>query len=244
MKIVFKFTAIIFLIGGIMTQFSQTSIAQSASELSLHQKHMIPVAAFTATGNIEALKPALSTALDAGVTINELKEILVQMYAYAGFPRSLNGINALLDVLAKRKAEGKEDKAGKEATALPADWDSKASGNKLRNELIGADLTHNPAAYAQFAPIIDDYLKAHLFGDIFARDVLTHQDRELATISALAAMSGTEAQLAAHYSLSLNAGLSREQLNDFIAVLKEAVDRGAAEKAQVILEKAVDKQTR
>jgi hypothetical protein len=25
--------------------------------------------------------------------VNEIKEILVQMYAYAGFPRSLNGIH-------------------------------------------------------------------------------------------------------------------------------------------------------
>jgi 4-carboxymuconolactone decarboxylase len=32
------------------------------------------------------------------LTVNEIKEILVQMYAYAGFPRSLNGINAFMAV--------------------------------------------------------------------------------------------------------------------------------------------------
>ena len=37
--------------------------------------------------------------LDNGMTVNEVKEVLVQMYAYCGFPRSLNGINTLIAVL-------------------------------------------------------------------------------------------------------------------------------------------------
>ena len=42
---------------------------------------------------------------------------------------------------------------------------------------------------------IDYMLKAHLFGDLFARDILTYPEREIATISALASMNGTESQL-------------------------------------------------
>jgi hypothetical protein len=37
-----------------------------------------------------------------------------------------------------------------------------------------------------FSPAIDTFLKEHLFADIFVRDVISHQDRELATIAALA----------------------------------------------------------
>lgn len=33
------------------------------------------------------------------ITINEIKEVLVQMYAYCGFPRSLNGINTFMTVV-------------------------------------------------------------------------------------------------------------------------------------------------
>jgi 4-carboxymuconolactone decarboxylase len=57
--------------------------------LSAIQKSIIPIAAFTANGDREKLKTALNEGLDAGLTVNEIKEILVQMYAYAGFPRSL-----------------------------------------------------------------------------------------------------------------------------------------------------------
>ena len=58
--------------------------------LNAKQQAIIPVAAFTANGDIDKLKPALNAGLDAGMTVNKIKEVLVQMYAYAGFPRSLN----------------------------------------------------------------------------------------------------------------------------------------------------------
>lgn len=47
---------------------------------------------------MEKLQPALNDGLDSGMTVNEIKEILVQMYAYAGFPRSLNGISTFMKV--------------------------------------------------------------------------------------------------------------------------------------------------
>lgn len=49
------------------------------------------------------------------MTVNEVKEVLVQMYAYCGFPRSLNGINTLIAVLDERKAAGIVDEIGRDA---------------------------------------------------------------------------------------------------------------------------------
>ena len=62
--------------------------------LSAQQQRIIPMAAFTANGDLDKLRPALHAGLEAGLTVHEIKEILVQMYAYVGFPRSLNGINS------------------------------------------------------------------------------------------------------------------------------------------------------
>jgi alkylhydroperoxidase/carboxymuconolactone decarboxylase family protein YurZ len=67
--------------------------------LNTHQQSMSAIAALTATGNLEQLKPAINIGLDAGLTINEIKEALVQLYAYCGFPRSLNAITTLMAVL-------------------------------------------------------------------------------------------------------------------------------------------------
>src|SRR5205085_5671666 len=84
-----------------------------------------------------------------------------------------------------------------------------------------------------FAPAIDQFLKAHLFGDIFGRDNLDWQSRELATVGALAAMSGVEPQLQAHLRISVNVGLSMQQLRDLAAVLDE---RGQAEAGRRVRE--------
>ena len=43
--------------------------------------------------------PAIPQALDHGVTINELKDAFAQLYAYAGFPRSLNALGVLEKIL-------------------------------------------------------------------------------------------------------------------------------------------------
>jgi hypothetical protein len=56
--------------------------------LSEKQPALIPIAAFAAVGEIPQLNIALRRGLDAGFTVSQTKEVLVQMYAYAGFPRS------------------------------------------------------------------------------------------------------------------------------------------------------------
>lgn len=66
-------------------------------------KAIIPIAAFAASGEIDKLKVSLNDGLEAGFTINETKEVLGQLYAYAGFPRSLNALAAFMQVLEERE---------------------------------------------------------------------------------------------------------------------------------------------
>jgi len=209
------------------------SNAQAAENrtLSARQEKIIPIAAFTATGNLPKLETALSEGLDAGPTINEIKEILIHIYAYAAFPRALNGINTFMAVLDERKEQGITDKVGKEANPVPEDFDKNAYGHKVRNELVGRDISKRTSGYPVFTPIIDQFLVEHLFADIFYRDVLNHQERELATISILAAMTDTEAQLKAHLRVSMNVGLGKAQLEDYVAVLKQEVSSESAARA-------------
>ena len=59
--------------------------------LNAKEQSIVTISAFTAKGDLENLQKALNRGLDSGLTVNEIKEVLVQMYAYCGFPRSLNG---------------------------------------------------------------------------------------------------------------------------------------------------------
>ena len=207
--------------------------------LSATQRSIIPIAAFTANGDLDQLKRALAAGLDAGLTVNEVKEILVQLYAYAGFPRSLNGINTLMTLLDERQAQGITDEAGADASPLPAQMDKDEYGARVRAKLAGWETIPPPSGYQLFAPIIDTFLKEHLFADIFARDVLDFQSRELATIAALAAMTGTGGQLFFHLGAAMNTGLTATQITDFITVLEANVGKEEAEGAADILERVL-----
>lgn len=203
--------------------------------LPLRQQCIIPIAAFTANGDIDRLIPVLNQGLDDGLSINEIKEVMVHLYAYTGFARSLNALSTLMKVLDERKAKGINDVQGKEAGPVPPDFDKDAYGAKVRAMLAGRKTDISGARWQQFSPAIDTFLKEHLFADIFVRDVITHQDRELATIAALANMSGTQGQLAFHLGAAMNTGLSKAQMEDFIFVLKTTVGKAEAESAQKIL---------
>ena len=135
--------------------------------LSKKDERIVPIAAFTALGEISKLKTAIAQGLDDGLTVNEIKEIFVHLYAYAGFPRALNGINAFMAVLDDRKAKGIEDETGPEASPLPADYNANAYGHKIRNGLVGRDISKRTSGYPVFTPIIDKFLVEHLFADIF-----------------------------------------------------------------------------
>src|SRR5688572_6812973 len=129
------------------------------------------------------------------------------MYAYAGFPRSLNGIHTFIAVMDERQAKGIKDEMGKEASSLPADMNKDAYGAEVRARLTGRAVIPPPSGYQLFTPVIDTFLKEHLFADIFARDNLDFLSRELATIAALASMTGTAGQLQFHLGAAMHTGL-------------------------------------
>jgi alkylhydroperoxidase/carboxymuconolactone decarboxylase family protein YurZ len=82
-------------------------------------------------------------------------------------------------------------------------------------------------------------LRTHLFGDIFERDNLDWQSRELATVGALAATPGVEPQLRSHMAASMRVGLTVEHLRQVIEVLSERGEAEAAQRATEALAQAL-----
>ena len=185
--------------------------------LNERQQCMVAISCLEAKGDVKALAGAINSGLDAGLTVSQVKEALSQLYAYTGFPRSLNALGTLQGVLDERKARGINDPEGKDASPLPEGYDALKQGTAVQTQLSG-----QPFNYA-FAPATDYYLKAHLFGDIFARDNLTHAQRELVTVCALAGLEGCEPQLKSHVSGARNMGLSDAEIHSIPAVLAARV---------------------
>ena len=183
------------------------------------------------------LNAALNQGLDAGLTISEAKEVLVQLYAYAGFPRSLNALGELLKVVEARKQRGIQDAQGRDPSrAVATGEELVVAGRANQTEISGGPVQ---GAVFDFAPVINQFLQAHLFGDIFERDNLDWPSRELATVGALAATPGAEAQLRSHMQASLRVGLSTAQLRQLIQALADGGDPEVASRANEALTKAL-----
>ncbi|GHT35783.1 carboxymuconolactone decarboxylase [Bacteroidia bacterium] len=214
--------------------------AQNASNsLNRQQQKIVTIVANTAVGNLETLKSELNEALDAGLTVNEIKEVLVHLYAYAGFPRSLQGINTFISVLDERKAKGITDKMGKEASPITDKGSKYERGKKTLEELTRIQETGQKTGYAAFSPEIEVFLKEHLFADIFDRDVLSHSQREMITVTILASLGGVEPQLRSHLNLALNTGLTPEQLTQLIAIIGNSLGQAKTDAATPVLKEVL-----
>lgn len=195
-----------------------TTIKNQTNDMK--QQSIVAISAFTATGNLSQLQDALNKGLDAGLTVTKIKEMLVQLYAYAGFPRSLNAINTLKSVLDERKKKGINDKEGKASSQQIFSNTKYEYGKDVQTKLTG---TTAIGEAQKFVPVIDTFLKEHLFADIFSRDLLDYQTREIVTISALASMDGTESQLQSHLNVGKNVGLGEQQLRNIAATISTKI---------------------
>lgn len=238
-----KITAFLAVIFSSMFSFVAILEAQKMDAhqaLSAQQQRIIPIAAFTANGDLDKLRTALHAGLDAGLTVNEVKEILVQIYAYAGFPRSLNGINTFMAVMDERHAKGLKDAMGKDASPVPADMNKDAYGAQVRAKLAGQEDVPPPSGYQLFTPVIDTFLKEHLFADIFARDTLDFLSREIATVGALSSLEGVNPMLRFHMGAAMNVGLTENQAKELVALIGSEVGKKAGDNAGEVLQQVLD----
>lgn len=206
---------------------SDKATAEQSAALNAREIALVRISAHTATGNPEELDTALRAGLDTGLSISQVKAAVEQLYAYCGFPRSLNGINTLRAVIASREKQGVRDEPGQSHQPIVG-GDRYERGRATLEELTGVRQSRPAPGFGEFSPEIDRFLKEHLFADIFDNKILTHRERELVTIAALASMSGVGSQLKAHIGMGRNTGIADEQLVQIADLIDSAVSRTQA----------------
>ena len=221
----------------ITSLFTVNAKSNTMEDTGLNQKEksLVKISSYTAQGKTGELKNALNEGLDAGLTLNEINEELVQLYAYCGFPKSLNGIAAFMEVVKERKDKGIIDEQGREIIMNDNVDDKYEQGRKVLEELTGMPQSKPAPGFGEFSPRIDAFLKEHLFADIFASDVLSYRQRELVTISALASTPGAESQLGSHIFMGMNVGLTEGQLNNLFSIIESTLGKTAADNGRNML---------
>ena len=182
-----------------------SAIMVNAAELTAKETAIVDIGAWTARGEQDKLGAAFKAGFDAGLTLSEAKELVGQLYAYCGFPRALNAAGTLMKVANEVKptegsaADMPRGSLGGKALEIGAENQTKLCGGPVMGALF------------DFHPQLDEYLKTHLFGDIFARENVDWRTRELVTIAALAARPETEPQMKAHIAIGKANGVTDAQ---------------------------------
>lgn len=232
-------TKILILVTMFYLQFVMLHAQDNQTTLTESQRCIISISALTANGDLLKLKKVLNQGLDSGLTINKIKECIVHSYAYCGFPRSIRGLQTLMEVLDDRKSKGIKDIEGKAASEISEIKSKYERGRDNLEKLSGTPKDAPKPGYAVFAPEIEVMLKEHLFADLFDRDVLTYAERELVTISVISAIGKAEPMLKSHFNISLRNGITPDQLHEFIHVIRTAVGKKEAKAAKVVLEEVL-----
>ena len=196
-----------------------SAIMAHAADLTAKEATIVDIGAWTARGEQDKLVVAFKAGFDAGLTLNEAKELVGQLYAYCGFPRALNAAATLMKVADDVKpAEGPAASMPRGSLgerALPV-------GTANQTKLCGGPVK---GALFDFHPQLDEYLKTHLFGDIFARDNLDWRTREIVTIAALAARPETAPQMKAHIAIGKVNGVTDAQAAEIVGRVAVLCDR-------------------
>ncbi|MBL4561601.1 MAG: carboxymuconolactone decarboxylase family protein [Labilibaculum sp.] len=204
--------------------------------LNVKQSSIASISSYTSISDVGNLKVALNKGLDNGLTINELKEIFIQLIAYCGFPRGLRGISVCLEVLDERKAKGIRDEQGWETSPVTDIRSKYDRGEEVQMLVSGWSKEALRSGMLGFYPKIDVVLKEYVFADIYDSDVLNYADREIATVSAQMSMDGIEPMVQAHINAAFNVGLDEEEVRQLIDIIERQFDEKRANKCRTMLD--------
>lgn len=189
----------------------------SLNILDNKSKEISAISSLIAQGAIPQLKVHLNGALNVGCSISEIKEVILQMSVYCGFPKCINGMNAFKDVLAERKEKGIVDKGGKSTSTNIADRYKSGAEQlailKKEQENVLKD------AYQDFSPELVQFTIEYGYGDIFSRDNLDKKHRQIATIAALVTLGNAQPQLNFHISGALNIGVTPNEIKEIMILM-------------------------
>ncbi len=177
------------------------------------QRSLITLVVLTSGQTLENLNTHVEAALRVGATPVEIKEALYQCAPYIGFPRTEAALSRVNEVFQARNIP-----LPVESRSTVTEENRYDEGLKVQKSIFGAaiDKMHEAAPASQ-RPIMQNYLSAFCFGDVYTRKGLDLKTRELLTFSIIAALGGCESQVRSHVQGNAAVGNSKENLIDALA---------------------------
>lgn len=184
-----------------------TKEVQQYGNLDTKTRLMITLASNIASQAQTEYRMMLESALNAGITPIEIKEILYQAVAYAGMAKVMDFVGITNEVLLAHGVRLPLE--GQAVVSAETRFDK---GLALQKSIFGEriDQMHKNAPENQ--KHIQHYLSANCFGDCQTRNGLDVKTRELLTFSILVSLGGCELQVKGHIQGNVNVGNSKDTL--------------------------------
>ena len=171
-------------------------------------RELITITVLATNQTLPQLKAHTNAALNIGVTPIEIREVVYQTAPFIGFPKVLNALDTINEVFKSRNIELPLENKG-----TVTESERLEKGNEQQYPLYGNAMKQNMQDLpGEFAEVIPRILTELCFGDLYTRDGLDIKTRELIIFCALAALGGTERQMASHAVGNLKVGNSKETL--------------------------------
>ncbi len=177
------------------------------------QRALITLVVLTSGQTLEDLKTHVDAALRVGATPVEIKEAMYQCAPYIGFPKTEAALKMVNEVF---RSKGISLPLESQSTVTEAS--RYADGLKVQKSIFGSaiDKMHQTAPANQL-PIVQNYLSAFCFGDVYTRKGLDLKTRELLTFSIISALGGCDSQVRSHVQGNTEVGNTKENLIDALA---------------------------
>ena len=150
----------------------------------------------------------------------EVDEVLLQSYLFAGFPRALNAMRVW------REVSGEPAPAEDIASAPPPSEVYRLQGEEACRTVYGNKYDALRQTVGQLHPALDAWMVMDGYGKVLSRPGMTLVQRELCIVAACAA-SEQIPQLKSHLRGALHCGATRDDLALTLSALTDIVSREA-----------------
>lgn len=187
----------------------------SRSGLALTDRELVVISALAAQGHLPQLKWHIAAALKIGVPAEAIREVLIQVIPFAGWPAALNALGSMRDVFSDK---------GIALTDLQSVPPSSADPNVLteigrrRGSEIYADYAGVERAVAAYDPELPRYLTENAYGQICDRPGLDMRRRELIAVAMLTVLQRLQ-QLGVHIDGAHRVGCTKDETKEVIVTM-------------------------
>jgi 4-carboxymuconolactone decarboxylase len=174
------------------------------------------------------LRSEFQVALEQSVSLEMIREAVLQTYLFAGYAAAINAFITLNELA------GEDVKFLQEDDSSPAVW--KDRGEELCSKIYGSQyerLVHN---MKQLHPDLADWMVVEGYGKVLARPFLSPAVREL-FIVAMTATLQTERQFYSHVRGALNVGADPQLLQSVLEQVKPFIAEESFRHYQLILDR-------